>query len=610
MAFAHAIGAPPQKRLGLVVATLPTPFGNFVILRTLGLTGGTNWAVGPTPNGQQLCVLKRPPAERRDEAEYLARFRRAAHLSRRLAHEGLATVFDVGEVSGEPYLCEELVEGHDLAEVMQRCAAESRRIPVAAAVHIAYQSARALAYLHDFEGLQLAHRKLRPSKIRITYAGAVKVLDLASGRVVGAEALLRPSLLAETLPYLAPEQLGDGPIDARADLYALGAMLWECLAGCSLLSTLDGGLASLAGIAREQVAQKILAHQAQPPSHLNPEVRPELDALVMRALAREPDHRLPTAHGLELALAPLSGVEGRDAVVRLMSRLFDASGEREERATLLANASGRAPRVSHAELPAIRSEPEGRKRSAGRSLTPLPREPNLLGTISVPSATTLVSRNALWLKRFALVFAPILALAIAFNILMTRRIESQWAAQTDPSPVEHAPALPPSQAKPSRIASPIPDPAQAPSAVAPRAEAPVPAPHPETEPKLPSSTPLASGSMAPARVTTPPSIPPRILADASARRPSGEGRKALEEARQAFEGDDFTRAIKKGREALELGEGQAHAILGAAYYKTGRFEEAVRSYKEALRLDPHNAALEKRVELARRAADGQGENEP
>ncbi len=592
------------------MATLPTLFGNFVILRALGSSGGTSWAVGPTPNGQQLCVLKRPPSERRDEAEYLARFRRAAHLSRRLSHEGLATVFDVGEVSGEPYVCEELVEGHDLAEVMQRCAAESRRIPVAAAAHIAYESARALAYLHDFEGLHLAHRKLRPSKIRISYAGGVKVLDLASGRVVGAEALLRPSLLAETLPYLAPEQLGDGPIDARADLYALGAMLWECLAGCSLLSTIDGGLASLAGIPREQVAQKILAHQPQPPSRLNPEVRPELDALVMRALAREPDHRLPTAHGLELALAPLSGVEGREAVVRLMSRLFDASGEREERATLLANASGHAPRVSHADLPAIRSEPQGSKRRAGRSLTPLPREPNLLGTGSAPSATALVSRNALWLKRFALIFAPILALAIGFNIMMTRRIESQWAVKAAPPPVETAPAAPPAQAPPPPVASPTPNPAQVPTTVALRAEAPTPAARPETEAKLPSTAPPAPAPIVPAKMATPPSIPPRVPADASARRSSGEGKKSLEEARQAFESDDFALAIKKGREALELGEGHAHAILGAAYFKTGRFAEAVRSYKEALRLDPHNPTLEKRVELARRAAEGLNESEP
>jgi serine/threonine protein kinase len=601
------------------VPPTPIPFGNFIILRALGSAGGTSWAVGPTPNGQrQLCVLKRPPAERRDEAEYLARFRRAAHLSRRLSHEGLATVFDVGEVAGEPFVCEELVEGHDLAEVMQRCAAESRRIPVDAAVHIVSEGARALAYLHDFEGLHLAHRKLRPSKIRISYAGGTKVLDLASGRVAGAEALLRPALLAETLPYLAPEQLGDGPIDARADLYALGAMLWECLAGCSLLSTIEGGQASLAGIPREQVAQKILAHQPPPPSRMNPEVRPELDTLVMRTLARTPDQRMPTAHGLELALAPLAGAGGRDAVVKLMSRLFDASGEREERAALLTHTASSAPRVSHAELPAIRSEPEGRRGKPGRSLTPLPREPNVLGTGTAPSATALVSRHAAWLKRFGLIFAPILASAIVFNIVMTRRIESQGAARAAAAPAETVPAMPPPTPQAAAVA-PTPTPAQAPPLPAPVAQTaapvptPTPAPLPKTDIKLPATAP-ASPAAAEAKPVLVPSTSTRTQTETSTRRssppaPGPEAKKALDEARQAFESDDFARAIKKGREAVELGEGHAHAILGAAYFKAARFEEAVRAYKEALRLDPRNPSLEKRVELARRAASGHSETD-
>lgn len=593
------------------MSPLPTPFGNFIVLRALGSGGGTSWAVGPTPQGQQLCVLKRPPEDRREEPEYLARFRRAAHLSRRLSHEGLATVFDVGEVAGEPYVCEELVEGHDLAEVMQRCVAESRRIPVPAAIHIVCESARALAYLHDFEGLHLAHRKLRPSKIRLTYAGSVKVLDLASGRVAGAEALLRPTLLAETLPYLASEQLGDGPIDARADIYALGAILWECLAGCSLLSTIEGGQASLGGIPREQVAQKILAHQPPPPSRMNPEVRPELDTLVMRALARMPDHRIPTAHGLELALAPLAGTGGRDAAVRLMSRLFDASREREERAALLAESAGRAPRVSHAELPALPSESaEGGKRKAGRSLTPIPREPNGLGTGSGPSATALVSRNARWLKRFGLIFVPVLGAAILFNVLMTRRFESQWAAQAAAASAE-APAVT-GPAAPTPAVPPSPAPALAP--VAPRAPTPAAAPSPaqDTESKRPSTAPVGSALVAPAKAALLPAST-RPLTEAPARRssaPGPEAKKALDEARQAFESDDFARAIKKGREALDLGEGRAHAILGAAYFKIGRFDEATRAYKEALRLDPHNPTLEKRVDLARRAASSQNEKEP
>ena len=105
--------------------------------------------------------------------------------------------------------------------------------------------------------------------------------------------------------------------------------------------------------------------------------------------------------------------------------------------------------------------------------------------------------------------------------------------------------------------------------------------------------------------------PTRSQPEPSSRRglSGAEAKKALEEARQAFESDDFARAIKKGREALELGEGRAHAVLGAAYYKVGRYDEAARAYKEALRLDPNNDFLKKRVELASRAARGHAEAE-
>jgi Flp pilus assembly protein TadD len=325
----------------------------------------------------------------------------------------------------------------------------------------------------------------------------------------------------------------------------------------------------------------------------------------MRTLARSPDQRLSSAHGLALALEPMVGAGGRDAVVKLMSRLFDASREREERAAMLIDASGRIPRVSHAELPAIRSE-EPRKRKTGRSLTPVPREPTTLGTGTAPSATALVSRNARWLKRFGLVFAPVLASAIAFNVLMTRHLESQSVAQTVSAPTER-PAAPQPQALPA----PTTPPAPVQAAAAPVAEkTAAPAPPPEAAHTAPAQAALPASTAAKAAALPETRPQPETSTRRSSASTSADAKKALDEARTAFESDDFTRAIKRGREALELGEGRAHAILGAAYYKIGRFEEAVRSYKEALRLDPHNPSLEKRVELARRAATGNNESEP
>jgi len=99
----------------------------------------------------------------------------------------------------------------------------------------------------------------------------------------------------------------------------------------------------------------------------------------------------------------------------------------------------------------------------------------------------------------------------------------------------------------------------------------------------------------------------RVAAEKTRPRASGgKARKPWREARAAFERDDFSRAILEGR-ARWRAEGGAHAILGAAYFKVGRFEDAVREYGEALRLEPGNPALARRVEIARRAASRRAE---
>ena len=120
-----------------------------------------------------------------------------------------------------------------------------------------------------------------------------------------------------------------------------------------------------------------------------------------------------------------------------------------------------------------------------------------------------------------------------------------------------------------------------------------------TRPDRPAAGPAASVVAAARPLAGSATEPP---ADRTRPRASGEGKKALDQARAAFERDDFSRAILQGRAALAAGEGGAHTILGAAYFKVGRFEDSAREYGEALRLEPGNPALAKRVEIARRAA--------
>jgi serine/threonine-protein kinase len=572
-------------------------------------------------------VVRRPPSDLRNDSEFLSRFRRAAHLSRRLAHDGLVAVTDVGEVEGEPYLAEEFFEGHDLAEASQRCVTETRRFSVVAALHVACAISRALGVLHEFEGLGLVHRKLHPTRVRLGYQGGVKLLDLASGCAVAADGAPGPAFLAEQLRYLAPEQLADGPVDRRADIYALGVVLWETLAGCPFLSNIEGGRAGLAHATREQLIDRIRAHRPPSPSLFNPEVRADLDAVVMRAVAKAPEQRFPTAGEFERALLPMASEAGRDAVARLLNRLFEASRERDERAALLAAASGQASPAGRAQPPSglslLESSVVGLRdvRAPGPSLSPAPvaAGPSAEGAPAAPSLsrTTVVSRNSQWLRRFFLIFGAALMAAIVFNIYITRHLDAEATAGQAQEPLARgpmsAPALPglsPASPVGAVHSAPAATKATGQSPGEPPAVRPSPGAEPSgatASPSRPSRPAAASTAAIVATPETAAGPAAELPADKTRPRASGEGKKALYEARAAFERDDFSRAILAGRAALAAGEGGAHAILGAAYFKVGRFEDAVREYGEALRLEPGNPALAKRVEIARRAAGRRAE---
>ena len=607
------------------MSALPALFGRYRLIQAIGSDESVFLAVALGPDG--ACVVRRPPSDLRNDSEFLSRFRRAAHLSRRLAHDGVVAVTDVGEVDGEPYLAEEFVDGHDLAEVSQRCVTETRRISVISALHVACSISRALGFLHEFEGLGLVYRKLQPARVRLGYQGGVKLLDLASGRAAGGDGALGPEFFAQELAYLAPEQLGNGPVDRRADIYALGVVLWETLAGCHFLSNIEGGRAELARATREQLIERIRAHRPPSPSLFNPEVKAELDAVVMRAVAKAPEQRFPTAGEFERALLPMASEAGRDAVARLLNLLFDASREREQRAALLATAAGQG-------VPAVGADPRAgnsllessvvglRDAKAARPSTssaPVTASASTDGTpaVSSRSRTTVVSRNAQWLRRFFVVFGAALLAAVLFNIYMTRHLDAEATAGKSQEPPPSGAVLATAQARLPQ-ASPVSVASSAPSASTATGLSPgelvAARPSRGAEPSgvtTSSARPYRPAAASTAAIVAAPETVAGSVTELPADKPrpraSGEGKKALAEARAAFERDDFARAILEGRAALVAGEVGAHAILGAAYFKVGRFEDAAREYGEALRLEPGNPALARRVEIVRRAASRRAE---
>jgi diguanylate cyclase (GGDEF)-like protein len=230
-----------------------------------------------------------------------ASFRREAALLASLEHPGLVRVHEVGVVAGRPFLIMDLADGRSLEEVLR---VEGPLAP-AEAVSIVTEVASALAVAH---GAGLVHRDVKPDNIVISPAGQARVVDFGLAVRAGHDA---GAGTAGTFRYCAPEQTGmlHRPVDGRADLYALGVVLFECVSGRRPFTSEDAG---------ELLREHLLM---APPDlrQLRPEVTPELAGLVAKLLAKDPDDRYQTAEEL---LAGLSRVDGGrpDAVPPAASR--------------------------------------------------------------------------------------------------------------------------------------------------------------------------------------------------------------------------------------------------------------------------------------------------
>ena len=213
-----------------------------------------------------------------EDPEYLERFRREARAVARLSHPNIVTVIDRGDDDGRQYIVFENVEGENLKELIVR----SGPLPVRQALELVLAVADGLAFAHE-QGL--VHRDVKPQNVLLSREGEIKVTDFGIARSLHVDhGMTQTGTVLGTGEYLAPEQASGKPVSPATDVYSLGVVLWELLAG-DVPFTGDNFVA---------VA---LRHVNEPPPSLRqrrPDVSPRLDAAVERALAKDPARRFPT----------------------------------------------------------------------------------------------------------------------------------------------------------------------------------------------------------------------------------------------------------------------------------------------------------------------------
>lgn len=317
---------------------------HYRILESLGEGGmGSVYVAEDTHLGRRVAI--KFPATTSDAHQFRARFLREARAVSTLTHPNIASIYDYGEThDGQPFLVMELVKGPALSKLLQE-----GQLTIKDGVRIVEAIAEAL---HEAHKHGIIHRDIKPSNIVLSERNEPKVLDFGLAKLIAeeqvhaadqdAQTLLamktRSGVIVGTPLYLSPEQAMGTPVDARSDLFALGALLYECIAGKPAFS--GGGMI--------EIAAQIIHKDPSPPSAINPRVSAELDRITLKALAKKPEERYQSASEM---LEQLRAVhEGLGDDVHRTQRLSPASKATGSSTLSTLSDMLRRPRLSIARL--------------------------------------------------------------------------------------------------------------------------------------------------------------------------------------------------------------------------------------------------------------------
>ena len=281
-----------------------TRLGPYDIVRKLARGGMAELFLARTtgPEGiETLVVLKKILPSHAESPKFVRLFLDEARLAATLDHPHIARVFDTGKADGHYFFTMEHVHGQDVRTTMRQLARIERQFPIEHVLLIARAVASALHYAHerrrpDGTLLGIVHRDVSPSNILVSYEGAVKLVDFGVAKATTSSVKTRTGALKGKIAYMSPEQAKGAPIDRRSDIFSLGIVLWEMVTGRRLFKC-ENDLATI---------QRIINSQAQPPSLWRRECPPELDRIILGALANDPDRRYQSAEQLQLELEALA----------------------------------------------------------------------------------------------------------------------------------------------------------------------------------------------------------------------------------------------------------------------------------------------------------------
>lgn len=353
--------------------------GKYRLVATLGQGGmGTVYLALASGLGafRKLLVVKELRRDLPWKESSLAMFMDEAHLAARLDHPNVLHTFEAGEDHGRYFLAMEYLDGQPLHALIERArnVGDKSGLPLEMQIHIFCEVLNGLQYAHDlkdYDGslLGVVHRDISPQNVFITYHGEVKVVDFGVAKANNASSLTSPGVFKGKFAYAAPEQLLGRPVDGRSDVFAVGVMLWEAVAGRRFSDPVP-----------TPASFRTRTNGLEPRiTEAAPEVDPLLAEICDRAMAIDPEERFPSAEAFRRELQEYLLLQGErienEQIAQLMRKLF--TKEREAIHQVIERAMADA----------------GATRSTMQVLAPMPDRPDTTDNADVSDSVDISHEN-------------------------------------------------------------------------------------------------------------------------------------------------------------------------------------------------------------------------
>ena len=246
---------------------------------------------------EKLVVIKRILPNLADNDEFVQMFLDEARLAAQLSHPNIVQIFELGRSEGSYFIAMEYIHGENLRSVMKAAARAGRPMPVSHVAKVVSMACEALYYAHtkaDFSGrpLGIVHRDISPQNLLLSFEGQVKVVDFGIAKAATQVQETRTGVLKGKYAYMSPEQCRGQKLDARSDIFALGIVLWELATGTRLYKQKS----------ELMILKAITEEPTPPPTEVRQAIPAELEAIILKALAKRREDRFQTCHEMHMAL--------------------------------------------------------------------------------------------------------------------------------------------------------------------------------------------------------------------------------------------------------------------------------------------------------------------